>query len=164
MDFIQEVEQTLKKLGTIDDMSEYISDSNLLKKSYLLFEDKYEDSSDDSLDVNIYQDNRLEVTNESLSYQSELPEETSYLQELFSNSSFEVSVQDQRREPTYLTTVTVTAIAVDLEQMVSLIKEYRLLDAMYHAAYGVTTYVEEYQSDGSFVWAAKRVPMVNKNT
>lgn len=75
----------LKTLGTVEDFSEGIADKyrNIILKSYELYENKYNDTVDDSLCIEIWSNGTYVVTNEDLSFDCDSEADLRMLEELF---------------------------------------------------------------------------------
>lgn len=67
---IKETEKMLKTLGTVDDSTELVFENyrNKILRAYDLYENKYNDVSDDTLCVYVYFNGTYVVTNEDLAY------------------------------------------------------------------------------------------------
>ena len=150
-DFIQQVERCLKQLGETEDRSEELVGYEAMKL-FTLYENKYEDVSDDSVDICLYRDMEIEVFNEALPFSPQTEEERKYLLALFEDSSFTVDSPSQN-------VVSVSNKTSGFEDLSKIIKEYQRLRTKYLNKYGVTTYYEQVLEDGSITLLHKRVPI-----
>lgn len=150
-DFIQQVERCLKQLGETEDRSEELVGDEAMKL-FTLYENKYEDVSDDSVDICLYRDMEIEVFNEALPFSPQTEEERKYLLALFEDSSFTVDSPSQN-------VVSVSNKTSGFEDLSKIIKEYQRLRTKYLNKYGVTTYYEQVLEDGSITLLHKRVPI-----
>lgn len=149
--FVEKIERELNQLGTTEDRSEeLIIDEGL--KLFSLFEDKYEDVSDDSVDICVYRDGLMEISNEALPFSPQSMEECTYLSNLFSDSNF--SVISTSNNSIFVTTKTSR-----IEELQNLVQEYRMLRTQYLDKYGATTYYETVLDDGSVGWKWQRTPL-----
>ena len=150
-DFIQQVERCLKQLGETEDRSEELVGYEAMKL-FTLYENKYEDVSDDSVDICLYRDMEIEVFNEALPFSPQTEEERMYLLALFKDSSFTVDSSSQNG-------VSVSNKTSNLEDLSKIIKEYQRLRTKYLNKYGATTYYEQVLEDGTITLLHKRVPV-----
>ena len=150
-DFIQQVERCLKQLGETEDRSEELVGDEAMKL-FTLYENKYEDVSDDSVDICLYRDMEIEVFNEALPFSPQTEEERKYLLALFEDSSFTVDSPSQN-------VVSVSNKTSGFEDLSKIIKEYQRLRTKYLKKYGAITYYEQVIEDGSITLLHKRVPI-----
>jgi len=150
-DFIQQVERCLKQLGETEDRSEELVGDEAMKL-FTLYENKYEDVSDDSVDICLYRDMEIEVFNEALPFYPQTEEERKYLLALFKDSSFTVDSSSQN-------VVSVSNKTSNLEDLSKIIKKYQRLRTKYLNKYGATTYYEQVLEDGTITLLHKRVPI-----
>lgn len=125
---IKETEKMLKTLGTVDDSTELVSENyrNKILRVYDLYENKYNDVSDDTLCVYVYFNGTYVVTNEDLSYVVYSIEDRNLLEKLFSKTSFEIKVDENKSsDRKYLAYIDVSASANDLSEVKELIIKYR---------------------------------------
>lgn len=121
-----EIEKKLKTLGSFDDVSEYILEKYRQETpySYLLFQNKYNDTIDDSITIEVNSDGTFRISNDDLAYDSATITEKNYWEKLFSDTSFNVEISNLRGEDnSYI--LAVSAKATNWEEVVSLVKLYR---------------------------------------
>lgn len=149
--FVEKIERELNQLGTTEDRSEELIIDEALKL-FSLFENKYEDVSDDSVDICVYTDGLIEISNEALPFVPQSTEESTYLSNLFSRSKFSVI-------STSNLSIFVTSKTSRIEELQDLVQEYRALRTQYLNKYGATTYYETVLDDGSIGWKWQRIPL-----
>ncbi|AZP91663.1 MULTISPECIES: hypothetical protein [Enterococcus] len=154
--FVEQIKGDLDQLGISEDRSEELINDEALKL-FTLFENKYEDVSDDSVDICLYRDGIIEISNEALPFSPQSMEERVYLTNLFSDSNFTVTSTSNRF-------IHVTSKMRKIEDLQELIQEYRSLRTQYLNKYGATTYYETVLEDGSIGWKRKRVPLQKKES
>ena len=93
---IEAVTKFLESLGTVEDYTEDVAVKyrNLILKSYELYENKYNDTVDDSLCIEVWSNGTYVVTNEDLSFDCESEEDLQKLKELFVNTSFYITINE----------------------------------------------------------------------
>lgn len=132
---IKETEKMLKTLGTVDDSTELVSENyrNKILRVYDLYENKYNDVSDDTLCVYVYFNGTYVVTNEDLSYVVYSIEDRNLLEKLFSKTSFEIKVDENKSsDRKYLAYIDVSASANDLSEVKELIIKYRACNDIFY--------------------------------
>ncbi|HGS8682999.1 TPA: hypothetical protein ACMUAZ_002877 [Enterococcus faecalis] len=129
---IKNTESFLKTLGTIEDFSDGIADKyrNIILKSYELYENKYNDTVDDSLCIEVYSNGTYIVTNEDLSFDCESEADLRMLEELFFKTPFYVDVRELNKIG-HKATLSVKARAKNLKELEQLIEEYRVCNSNY---------------------------------
>lgn len=122
----QEIETKLRTLGSFDDVSEYILEKYRQETpySYLLFQNKYNDTIDDTITIEVNSDGTFRLSNDDLAYDSATIVEKEQWEQLFSNTSFSVDITNLRgKEDSY--SLAVSAKATSWDDVVKLIKTYR---------------------------------------
>lgn len=129
---IKNTESFLKTLGTVKDFTDDITDEykTIILKSYELYENKYNDVTDDSLCIEIWSNGTYLVTNEDLNYDCESEADLRLLKELFRKTSFCVDVTELNRNG-HKARVSVEARAKNLKELEQLIEEYRVCNSNY---------------------------------
>ena len=129
---IEAVTKFLESLGTVEDYTEDVAVKyrNLILKSYELYENKYNDTVDDSLCIEVWSNGTYVVTNEDLSFDCESEEDLQKLKELFVNTSFYVTINELNKVG-HKATLSVKAKAKNLRKLGQLIKEYRSCNCKY---------------------------------
>lgn len=154
--FVEQIKGELEQLGIFEDRSEELINDEALKL-FTLFENKYEDVSDDSIDICAYRDGLIEISNEALPFSPQSMEERAYLTNLFTDSNY--TVISTSNLSTYVTNKTRR-----IEDLQDLVQEYRTLRTQYLNKYGATTYYETVREDGLIGWKWKRVPLKEKES
>ncbi|MEN2279565.1 hypothetical protein AAH973_01860 [Enterococcus faecalis] len=129
---IKNIESFLKTLGTVEDFTDDIADEyrNVILKSYELYENKYNDSVDDSLCVEVWSNGTYVVTNEDLSFDCENEADLRMLKELFLKTSFCVDVKKLNKIG-HTAMLSVKARSKNLKELQQLIEEYRICNSNY---------------------------------
>ncbi|MGM0294518.1 hypothetical protein [Enterococcus mundtii] len=154
--FVEQIKGDLDQLGISEDRSEELINDEALKL-FTLFENKYEDVSDDSVDICLYRDGIIEISNEALPFSPQSMEERVYLIKLFTDSNFTVISTSNRF-------IHVTSKMSRIEDLQELVQEYRTLRTQYLNKYGATIYYETVLEDGSIGWERKRVSLEKKES
>ncbi|EGP5708899.1 hypothetical protein ACJQ40_002317 [Enterococcus faecium] len=125
---IKKAETLLKTLGTLEDNSIYIMEEyrEEILKSYSLYENKYNDSVDDSLCIEIHSNGTYIVTNDDLPYDSYSIEDRYLLEKLFDETAFVLELTEHHNAlGTYSASVTVNGTANSLSEIKELILQCR---------------------------------------
>jgi hypothetical protein len=119
----KEIERVLNNLGTVEDVSSEIIEEfkEEMPYSYLLYENKYNDVSDDSICIEVYSNGTFIVTNEDLPYNYSTRKEEKELKNLFNNTEFDVKNKNNA-------VISVSAKANNLNEVKNLIDLYRNLN------------------------------------
>lgn len=129
---IKETETLLNTLGTVEDISKYTLEEyrDKVPKSYTLYEDKYNDSTDDSLTIEIYADGTYSITNDDLPYSCNSITDLKLLEESFLETPFKLETIE-RKENGYYASVAVTAKVKNIYDVKRLILQFRTCNDKY---------------------------------
>ena len=125
---IKEIEKLLKTLGTLEDYSEYVKVEykNQILKVYDLYENKYNDSCDDSLCIEVHTNGVCIITNDDLPYDVLSIKDYELLKNVFENTPFELKINErQHSNISYYASAVVTATENNLYELNDLIIQYR---------------------------------------
>ncbi|GGD04487.1 hypothetical protein [Enterococcus wangshanyuanii] len=125
----KEIEKVLNRLGTVEDDSDRIIEEykKEMPHSYLLYENKYNDVSDDTICIEVYSNGSYVVTNDDLPYTCYSKIELQELKVSFENTPFLLNVPPTNQE-TYPVLVSVTAQANNLNEVTLLIETFRKIN------------------------------------
>ncbi|OTN83941.1 hypothetical protein A5819_003491 [Enterococcus sp. 7E2_DIV0204] len=121
-----EIEKALNLLGTVEDDSNRIIENykKEMPHSYLLYENKYNDVSDDTICIEVYSNGSYVVTNDDIPYTCYSKIKLQELEVFFKNTPFLLDVPPVEQER-YPVPVSVTARANNLNEVAVLIKTFR---------------------------------------
>lgn len=123
---IRDTETLLQTLGTVEDFSNDTLESYKTKipKTYALYENKYNDSVDDSLCIELYTEGTYLITNDDLPYSCYSKNDRQLLEELFYETPFELEINEHKGE-TYAASISVSAWAKNIYEVKGLILQFR---------------------------------------
>ncbi|EPI26100.1 hypothetical protein D352_00150 [Enterococcus faecium LA4B-2] len=151
---IKEIEKLLKTLGTLEDYSEYVKAEykNQILKVYDLYENKYNDSCDDSLCIEVHINGTCIITNDDLPYDVLSVKDYELLKNVFENTPFELKINEHKHSNiSYYGSAVVTATANNLSELKNLILQYRACNDRF-----LSDKVEEIKGDDGKIYLDRR--------